>query len=574
LSGRRGSKVWVLVWVLIAVFVARELYVARTTSVTVDEPVHLVAGLSYLTRGDFRINPEHPPLVKLLAGACALALRPSVPSPEDSPGLATVEWSAANHFCWQNKERLDTLFLLGRLPVIAMGVLLLLLVFVWASDLYGKKAGLLSLFLASFCPNLLAHSCLITTDTALALCLIWTFFLADRCARRPDVRSVFLLGVAIGCCLGAKFTAPVVLVPSFAVLVLLHFKSVRQESTGRVSPAVRVVCLCVVPLLLISGLYGFSHIGWYARGFLEVFSQAGGKGSVSYLNGWYSPEGFRTYFIWAILYKVPVAGLLLVCLACTGGRPNRREMFLIAPAAVLFFFASMSRKQVGIRYILPVLPFLYIFAGRIFRAAEQKVSAGRAVKVAAGCLAVCYGVASLACHPHYLSCFNSLAGGPDNGWRHLIDSNIDWGQDIRRLKAFLEREGNPEVQLSCFASISPRVYGLAYQPLLMRVFPESFSPVIQRNSLSPRRELLVVSVNQMHGLLFDEKDMLILSWLRQVPPAAKVGYSIFVYDITRDIAIRRKLLSVYEAVGHTAYADRERAILAKLEQEKPPGDLP
>lgn len=183
-------------------------------SMTSDEVVHLPAGYLYLTRGDYRINPEHPPLAKMIAALPLLFLDVrAAPLPEyRSEGYWRYGYRFS--FKWNDPERI---LFWARLMVVAMGTLLGYLVWRWAAEEFGGPAGLVALFLYAFSPTLLAHSGLVTTDVPLALFFFLTLYLFRRLLRHPDLTTLVLAGIAFGCALATKFSAPI-LVP---VLVLV-----------------------------------------------------------------------------------------------------------------------------------------------------------------------------------------------------------------------------------------------------------------------------------------------------------------------------------------------------------------
>jgi hypothetical protein len=193
--------------------------------------------------------------------------------------------------------------------------------------------------------------------------------------------------------------------------------------------------------------------------------------------------------------------------------------------------------------MLLVHPFLFVLASRAATIRFRRAWIGPAVVGLALALTVS---SSLRVAPHQLAYFNELVGGPAEGHRYLGDSNVDWGQGLKDLKAFMDREGLPMVYLSYFGSVPPAAYGIRYQYLpgmgpAMRirwdVVPDGFA-----------RELVAVSVSNLQGLTLPG-DPYRYRWLYRRKPVAKVGYSIFVYDVTDDADAHLQLARIYAAAG-------------------------
>ena len=167
---------------------------------------------------------------------------------------------------------------------------------------------------------------------------------------------------------------------------------------------------------------------------------------------------------------------------------------------------------------------------------------------------------SLGVAPHQLAYFNSLAGGPAKGASYLGDSNLDWGQDLDNLRAFLEEEQVPMVYLSYFGTAPPRSYGIRYQFLPGFPAPLEDPP---RDLLPPHssKELLAISVNNLHGTYLPDRNL--YTWLKAYSPIARIGYSIYVYDLTGDAAAHRRLADIYRRAGMERHAEAEERRAAR-----------
>ena len=197
---------------LIAAFCIQALLALPQLSATADEPIHLAAGYSYWQTRDFRMNPEHPPLVKLLAGLPLLLLRPKFDtSHADWPNAAQDIFGF--RFLYGNDA--DRLLFWGRMPMVLVAALGGVVTFFWARDLFGSAAGVFATGLYSFSPNLLAHGMLVTTDVPLAVFWLLTLYLFWKQHDNPSWRSDAAVGLALGAAMASKFSGaflPVILI--------------------------------------------------------------------------------------------------------------------------------------------------------------------------------------------------------------------------------------------------------------------------------------------------------------------------------------------------------------------------
>ena len=152
--------------------------------------------------------------------------------------------------------------------------------------------------------------------------------------------------------------------------------------------------------------------------------------------------------------------------------------------------------------------------------------------------------------PHYLAYFNGLVGGPGEGYRYLSDSNLDWGQDLEGLKRYMDKEGLPMVYLSYFGNPPPSAYGIRYQFVPARGHLAPPPPDVMPDDMT--REVLAISVLSLQAVHFQDKNL--YRWLYRRRPVAKIGYSIFLYDLTGDAEAHLRLAQVYLKVGPRSLA--------------------
>jgi hypothetical protein len=283
---------------------------------------------------------------------------------------------------------------------------------------------------------------------------------------------------------------------------------------------------------------------------------AGKHGGTAFLFGEESTRGWWYYFPATIALKTPLALLLLVAAAlaalahrawrhrdppaaaapgdgtpAAGREPQgapapttwRLEAYVWVPVVFWLVVAMASGVNIGHRHILPIYPFLFVAAGRVVAAAwTSRRAVGR---LAAAVLLTWYAGSTLRSWPHFLTHFNELGGGPRQGWRHLVDSNSDWGQGLPGLRRWMSEERVERLHLLYFGSADPRYHGITASRL-----PGFLPPLRERPvwSVAPG-DLVAVSATHLQGLYLDPALDPLVARLREREPVAMVGGSIFVY---------------------------------------------
>jgi len=544
----------------------------RGSSATFDEGAHLPAGYSYLALGDHRLNPEQPPLVKLLAAAALVPLRPELRT-DDVAWRTARQWELGRRFLYRWNDA-DTLLFLGRLPVVALGSCLVVAVFLVARARFGLAAGAAAALLAALSPDVLAHGSLVTTDLAFALFFFLAVVAWERLARRASAGRLLAAGLAAGAAFATKFSAPILL-PVLATLALravlgrealvAALRGEPREVNGTRARATHALGLAaavgVVALIVLWGSYGFRYaitplpslrdelrqgleapqpdapraaVAWagraglvpedYARGALFVAEHS--EARPTFLLGELRDRGFPHYFAVTFLLKTPVPLLLLTALALARARRLRAgDAWLVWLPVVVYLAATATRGlQIGHRHLLPIYPFLFLAAGEAGAALWSWRA--RLGPLLASVLALGYAGGTLRQHPHHLAYLNELGGGSANGWRLLVDSNLDWGQDLKRLADWTEANGVARLKLSYFGSADPAYYGIDAETL-----PGYTAPHAARITREIRPgDVVAVSATNLQGVYLDsDADRALMARLRATEPIARVGFSILVY---------------------------------------------
>ncbi len=414
----------------------------------------------------------------------------------------------------------DRLLTLARLMMVLVALLLGWYVFSWSFALYGNSGAVIAVVLYSFCPNILAHARLITPDIALTTFFFATVYYFWRMLREDRLSVAIVAGIALGLALLSKYTA-VLLVPLCVVLALFWFFQTKSLPWRG--------CLIFGAVGLAVFLLGYrGNLEPYFAG-LQYQREYVSRPQWVFLCGECLPCRWGCYFYTtSFLLKTPIAAMigLVVAIWVFVKKAVRgewiSETFLLAPALAIFALFAVHAQCRGLRYLLPMYPFLFVFiAGGITYLLSRKI-----VAILCGGLALWYLGASLYIHPHYLAYFNELVGGPENGYKYFVDCDLDWGQDLKGLGRYMREHHIPKVLLSYSGSDSPQRYGIAYEPLPGCTLLEP--PRDQKEAPEITVPAYVaVSATHLQGASLPDIDM--YAALRNREPVAKIGYSIFIY---------------------------------------------
>lgn len=493
---------------LLSAFFLLALHAALWDSPTADEFTHVPSGYFYWRTGNFALYAQSPPLVKLIESAPLLVLRPDL---DLSPRIRNDGWYPFEYgtdFMERNRARYDELFFWCRMPVIGLGLLAAWLCYLWSCRLYGDRGGLLTLALFCFCPTLIGHGHVATVDMGHAAFFIATLYTYDRFLERPALGRAAIVSLALGLAVLSKFTAVLLLPILLAVTAADLWR--RSDRRRALLSAGFLIGILVGALLVVDAVYLFQGVGrplgglaiksTPLRGILSMLPDAtpsplplpflfGLDGILlineigenpSYLFGHWSMHGFPGYYAVTLLYKSPLPFLVAaLAIPFARGGARRRDHGVIVPLAlVAVVFTLFSRANFGIRYILPLLPLVCVAAGRLAPWLETRSRRWRAAALA---LLATYPLSALVSTPDSLAYFNLLARG--RGDRILLDSNIDWGQGLKRLRAFMARRGLQSIDLAYFGHVDPAIYGISSR------LPEAHDP----------GRYVAVSVNFLHG---------------------------------------------------------------------------
>jgi hypothetical protein len=534
-------------------------------SATWDEPIHLTAGHAALVQQDYRVDPSHPPAVRMWAALPTLFLGASPPDSgaiDRTPASAWLSraYQFAHRFLYAQNDA-DRLLYPARFMVVSLGVVLGLLLFGWARAWLGFAPAVAALAFYTLEPNLLAHASLVTTDLGVTCFLFGAVYCAWRLHRGAGWGSAAGLALCASLAVVSKFSG---LLVAPLIVMLLGVSMVRGALPLRRGLLV-LVLVAATSWGSIWAIYGFRYLpsaspswtyalhaapaagdaGWLA-GMLawadthRLLPNAFTQGAIytvtslqqmpAFLNGEIRQDGWWYYFPAAFLLKTPVALLALVGAGLVVLVARRRSLepdtalFLLLPVAVYLGVAMWSGVNLGVRHILPVYPFLILVAAAAVREAAR-MQPRAAVTVMAVALAA-WGIELARTYPHTLAFFNQIAGGPANGHRYLSDSNLAWGQSLKGLKVWMDRNDVSHLNLAYFGQADPAYYGIdaTYLP---------GGPSFAAGSTSRPRlpGYVAISATVLSGVYAQPWMRLFYQPFHALEPVAVIGHAMRVYRV-------------------------------------------
>lgn len=561
-NARRPFAHWMAVALVLFIFALQLVHVARLYSANWDEAHHLYDGYKILTKHDYRANAEVPPLIKIAAALPLLAMHPAMP-PHEGHSQSESAFLEGRTFVFGNGG--DRLLLPARLMCLLFTLLMALLVYATGRHLFGSAAGLLALGLFTFDPLVLAHGTLISTDVGSACLLFATVFSWYRYTERPSAPWLVATGVLAGLAMVAKYTG-ILIVPMLLLLVIAE--AIRER---RLAGMARRLAACVGALLcawvVIWAFYGFRDAP--APGGLQLsptlapyIASLPGKGNgamlalmarlhllpqaylwglantkhtefeyVSYFFGRIYRHGPWQYFPAAFLIKSTLPFLILLVLAPVALRRQgegfaKKLVFLLLPVVMYFLVITTSYFQIGARHMMPVYPFLYVVAGATAAALLRRGPVWASVAAA---LCVWQVGTSLHDAPNYMAYGNEAWGGPLQVRRYLSDSNVDWGQQLKTVKQYLDTNHITNCWFAYFpdGAVQPQDYGVPCKRLptgsSMWWFrlPMNVPPVIDGTVL--------ISESDLEGVESGDGTLNLYDAFHAVKPVAILQDGVYVY---------------------------------------------
>jgi 4-amino-4-deoxy-L-arabinose transferase-like glycosyltransferase len=427
---------------------------------------------------------------------------------------------------------------LVRLPTIALLVMLGALVHRWATEMYGRWGGLLALVVCTFGPNLLAHGRLLTLDLPAAACTCLVLYAAWRFWARSTWWHLIALGVALGLAGATRYTL------GFLVPVLVATPAIfagHSRKPGVARSLMAFAAAGVVAAFTVWAIYGFTFgkvpgtemrlpAPAYFYDLRELLTYRR-KPQDAFLLGKHYTGGWWPYFLVTMAVKMPLPTLALLCAAFvsifTWRDIRRGEWMLLIASGFYYGLSLLSPFNIGHRHLLPILPLLSILVGRL----APRIVRGRAAwRYATAALVGWLAWGTLRIHPHYLAYFNELVG-PRSGYRVLVDSNLDWGQDLPALEKYVEEHEVSYLYLSWFGESRPSQYNIPHRFIPSK--PDELTDIFTRayHPEYPPPGDYAISATNLQGLLFDDKEL--FGYFLGQEPVAQPGYSVMIYKVPR-----------------------------------------
>ncbi|MBN2004743.1 MAG: phospholipid carrier-dependent glycosyltransferase [Anaerolineae bacterium] len=560
---------------LLLTYFALGMVHATHASITFDEGPHLAVGYTTLRTGDLRLQPVHihPPLANVLAAA-PLLLQGDLPDPRAVDGWEIASLSAiTDTVVWQYPEP-ARIAVAGRVPILWLGVLLGALIYRWAKDLGGWRAGLLALALYAFDPNCIAHGSLITTDMAAVFFIVATLYVAKGEGRRGNgTWRMAAIGVLIGLAQVAKVSA-LMLAPVVGLLLLVqagarlnHESRIMNHEARMTSHVSRITFRVLRAWLIVFGIAAL--VVWAGYGFeisavpgfplplpaathLRIFQALRDHydvGHPTFLMGRISSHGWWWYFPVAFVLKTPLPVLILAVWAVwskvksqSGNLPPSKVgsdkayswvgIFSLCLFPLLYVASSLfSSVNIGYRHLLPLLPFLYIGIGVGIRGCGLRIMhhvsriAHHVLRMTPYLLLLTWLIiGTIGIAPHFLTFFNEIAGGAREGYRYLVDSNLDWGQNLWDLRAWMDEHGEEHVYYAHYSPARLDVYGIDADFLPPDPRAVAFAP------WHPAPGLYAIGATVLQGPYMPDANT--YAWFRGREPVARLGHALWLYRVS------------------------------------------
>lgn len=527
------------------VYSALLFYSAAKESQTFDEGAHIVAGYSYWLKHDYRLNPEHPPLMKLLCSVPLLVLHPPFPA-DDGAWRTADQFQLAYELLYLSSVDAQQMLVACRTVTILFTALFSLALTAWVWRVVSPRAALIVFLLFVFDPNIAAHGHYVTNDIFVAAFSFFAIAFWYEWLTARQTRFLWLAGTMFGLALAAKYNA-VFLVPAF-FLMWAAYRWTGNRQAGK--PLALCAAAIAVPFVILFALYQGdtrsvaqdplvmsrlearhevpAHweqirvpIYYWLRGVQLLFRHQH-SGHPTYFLGRVSSSGFLAYFPVAVAVKT-ATGTLSLCLAgalilLRRRRPNLISQFtlplaLSVPMVLYFCLTLLSKIDIGFRHILLLYPLLYVVLGYLL----DKYWNDKLVRVATLAALLINAVEFACVYPNQLAFFNTLAGGPANAPKYILDSNADWGQGLIHLRQFRTQHPGECIALAYWGRADVNYY-----------LPGTSGAPTTLADAKSQPCLVAVSLNSLYA----DPDQR-WSYLHSYKPMARPSYSIYVYDPRR-----------------------------------------
>ena len=515
----------VLAVVCLITFFLQSFTAMRSESDTWDEGLAIASDALRIFNDDWRVADYTPPLHTWLNAPALRWLRPSVPPPTEDTFRSESHYG--EFFLYrQNAGKARSILLYCRFSVLVMACLMGWVLYLWSARLGGPWAGAFAVFLMSVEPNLLTHSRIAAWDMLCAATMFIAAYAAWSWLESPTWGRAIQAGFALGISLISKYTA-LVLLPSLACGILIYEWTKDTAAGKRVVSKTWLIQLMgglgIAAAVIILSYGGMSPIQ-YLRGAAQIYTvNVPPEAYRSYLLGHILVHPVKYYYVLTFLMKTPIPLLISIALVFiflkNNPVPTRHFLFILSPVIWMFLSAAFDTYNVCNRRILPVYPFLILFAAQLTAAIFPKwIKQTLFVGICGWSL-----LGAVETYPFHLSYFNEAAGGAAAGIRRLDECNVDWGQGLPLLANYMKKNQIAEIRMPVEEAGEfgrATYYGIRHQVISTEEYP------------APKAAVYALSA---HRVVWLKKEALRLrdprwDWMERFQPAGDIGRSILIYD--------------------------------------------
>jgi len=562
---RPKMPIWFLAGGLIILQMILVAVIVHGESPTFDEADHIFAGYMMWHSGDYGLNPEHPPLVKLVATMPLLPEKLWVP-PLRNQMFKAEAYRGGRDFLERNDGPEHRLLFRMRLGAGIFAVGLSVTVFLMGSELFGEPAGLLALLLVVFEPNLLANSALVTTDMGVTCFFLATIYCFYRYARQPSAIRLLLTGLAAGLALSSKHSG-ILLAPMMLGLALVEIACAERGRRKRMAGSLLggLAATVVVAVVVLWAFYGFRYaarpaglamnptLSEYAAPLTGINSWVIGHVAnwrllpESYLMGmtdihyaaqqypifllghdyahgvwWYFPVALSIKTTLGLIGLVVLAGIALIGRRL---RQGRELAYLAVPGAIYLGVAILSGMNIGTRHVLFLYPLAALLAAAGLAALAQL--SRRWIWIGGG-LVVFHVISAIAIFPAEMAYANEAWGGTANTHKYLSDSSVDWAQQLPHVKQWVDAHPGEECWFaySAYPELRPQAYGIPCHPLPTAHTGWEILPVDVPETI---HGYLLLSADDLEACDWPSDQLNVFERFRWMPMAEQIDHSVFVY---------------------------------------------
>lgn len=556
-------KAQLIFFCLSIIFIILCMYTLRNMSYTVSEPIYIMAGYYYLTEGE-TFYTGHPFLTHIISAIPLLFI--DIDKPEPAEIYHPFEF-ARKEWLYYGNNNADQIIFLARIPFILLSIFFAGFIFRWTRELFGLIPGTVALIFYFFNPDIIWNSVVVMTDLAVAGFMFISCYYLWKYLKEEKRKNLVYTGIFFGAAISSKSTA-LFIIPIYLGMFLIMRKWIWKKT---IKESLYILAIALI-LFSLMGIGEIAPIYNQENPFYQQFEDARTNerliklaneytnneifqeiiivslrdvslpssssiqayvsqfkhtvdGHSQYFNGEYSSHGIWYYYFFEYLVKTPLALIVLFIFSIflaykLKTRDYKDEIAIILPIIIFLAITSFIMKlNLGLRHTLLVHFFLIIFIARLFQYQKYKT---KIFPIIFSILVGIYILGTVLYAPNYIAYFNELLPA-EQAPAFVIDDSIDFGQSLILLGNYVKENNITNIKLRYSGFEHPEYRGITYEKL----------------DCKPTTGILAVSVNALYGGKFwyegiQQINMDCYAWLREKEPIARVGYTIYVYNITEE----------------------------------------